>query len=279
MNRAQLLEILERLEFHPSRRLGQNFLMDPNMLHALVQDAQVVAGQRVLEIGPGLGVLTEPLLDAGCDLTAVELDHRLAEYLSEKFAGRSNFRLIQGDACKQDFDALMGETPYRCIANLPYSCSTPFLANIAAAKNPPTDLCVLLQKEMADRLSAAHGTKEYGLPTVKLALRYRSRILRLVPPGVFFPPPEVTSAFTKLEYNDRCGSEELRRLTEAVATAAFAQRRKKSLSLLNAAFPDADMHDVFRRCGLSEDIRADAISVDAYIALAREIASQNSKEK
>ncbi len=271
MNRAELFEILEKLEFHPSRKLGQNFLMDPNMLRALVQDAQVESGQRVLEIGPGLGVLTERLLEAECDVTAVELDHRLAEYLSQKFAGRANFRLVQGDACKQDFDELMGEGAYRCVANLPYSCSTPFLANIASAKNPPRDLCVLLQKEMAERLAAAHGTREYGLPTVKIALRYRSRILRLVPPGVFFPPPEVTSAFTRLEFNDRCGDEELRCLTEAVATAAFAQRRKKSFTLLSAAFKDVDMHGVFKRCGLSEEIRADAISVDTYIALAREM--------
>ena len=271
MNKYQLIETLERLNIHPSRKLGQNFLMDSNMLAALVQDADVQPGQRVLEIGPGLGMLTEALLDMGCILTSVELDHRLAEYISDRFGSRSNFRLVQGDACRQDYDALMGEAPYRCIANLPYSCSTPFLSLICGAVNPPTDLCVLLQKEMADRLTASHGSKEYGLPTVKLALRYHSRILRMVPPNVFFPPPEVTSAFTRLEFCDRCGDERLRKNAEAIATAAFSQRRKKAVTLVAPLFPQTDVMAAFRRAGLPEDVRADAISVAAYIALGREL--------
>ena len=271
MNRSQLLELLEKLDLHPSRKLGQNFLLDPNMLHALLQDAQVQPGQRVLEIGPGLGMLTEALLDAGCDLTAVELDHRLAEYLRERYGDRANFRLIQGDACKVDFDELMGDAPYRCVANLPYSCSTPFLAGITACANPPTDLCVLLQREMAERLSAAPGTKEYGLPTVKISLRYRSRILRMVPPGVFYPPPEVTSAFTRLEYTGKCEDDALRHLTEKVATAAFSQRRKKTATLLATAFPNAPIQEIFAKKGIPADVRADALSTDAYISLATEI--------
>lgn len=271
MNKSQLLETLARFDIHPSRKLGQNFLIDPNMLSALIQDADVKEGQRVLEIGPGLGVLTEALLDRGCDLTSVELDHRLAEFVKEKFGSRSNFRLVQGDACKQDYDSLMGEAPYRCIANLPYSCSTPFLSQISSAANPPQDLCVLLQKEMADRLSAAHGTKDYGLPTVKIALRYNVRILRMVPPGVFFPPPEVTSAFVKFERNDRCADAALRRVTEAVATAAFSQRRKKASGLIAGLYKGVDMDEVLRHAGLPTDVRADAISVDAFLAIAREL--------
>ena len=271
MNKSQLLETLERLNIHPSRKLGQNFLTDGNMLAALVQDAGAQPGQRVLEIGPGLGMLTEALLETGCLLTSVELDHRLADYIAERFGTHPNFRLVRGDACRQDYDALMGAEPYRCIANLPYSCSTPFLSQICGTHNPPTDLCVLLQKEMADRLTAPHGTKEYGLPTVKLALRYRARILRMVPPGVFFPPPEVTSAFTKLELFDRCGDEQLRKCVEAIATAAFAQRRKKAASLMAPLFPEADIPRLLRQIGLPEDARADAISVPAYIALAKEL--------
>jgi len=267
MNKSQLLELLERLDMHPSRKLGQNFLMDQNMLNALMQDAEVQTGQRVLEIGPGLGMLTGALLEAQCDLTAVELDHRLAGYIQERYGALPNFRLIQGDAVKQDYDALMGTTPYRCVANLPYSCSTPFLSNIAAATNPPTDLCVLLQKEMADRLVAGHGTKDYGLPTVKLALRYQTRILRTVPPKVFFPPPEVTSAFVKLEYKDRCGDEELRHAVENVAAAAFSQRRKKAATLIAPLYPGLDMDTAFRQAGLPPDARADAISVPAYVSL------------
>lgn len=278
MNKTQLLETLAKLDMHPSRKLGQNFLMDPNMLSALMQDAEVKHGQRILEIGPGLGMLTEALLGEECDLTAVELDHRLAMYIGERFGGRPNFRLIQGDACKQDYDKLMGTEPYRCVANLPYSCSTPFLSLITSAVNPPTDLCVLLQKEMADRLAAAPGTKDYGLPTVRIALRYRTRILRIVPPNVFFPPPEVSSAFVRFERHDRCEDETVRKHVEKIAAAAFAQRRKKTVSMISPLYPGVDMELAVKRAGLPVDVRADAISVDAFIALARAILDLNAEK-
>ena len=98
-----------------------------------------------------------------------------------------HFRLIQGDACKQDYAALMGAEPYRCVANLPYSCSSPFLATMGSLANPPQDMHVLLQKEMADRLTAAAHSKDYGVLTVRLALRYDMTLVRTVPPAVFFP--------------------------------------------------------------------------------------------
>ena len=259
---------------HPSRRMGQNFLIDPNMLSALIQDAAVQPGERVLEIGPGLGVLTGALLDIGCDLTSVELDHRLAEYVKGLFGSRQNFRIVQGDACRQDYDTLMGTAPYRCVANLPYSCSTPFLSQICSADNPPQELCVLLQKEMADRLAAAHGTKDYGLPTVRIALRYNVRILRMVPPEVFFPKPEVSSAFVKFIRNDRCSDSTLRKTVDAIASVAFSQRRKKTVTLLKKAFSDIDAEAALKHTGLPADIRADAISIDAFIALGKEFLKQ-----
>ena len=270
-NSARTKEVLAKYHMSAKKKFGQNFLIDDSILSGIVDAAGVTKDDCVLEIGPGLGMLTEALLETGCLLTSVELDHRLADYIAERFGTHPNFRLVRGDACRQDYDALMGAEPYRCIANLPYSCSTPFLSQICGTHNPPTDLCVLLQKEMADRLTAPHGTKEYGLPTVKLALRYRARILRMVPPGVFFPPPEVTSAFTKLELFDRCGDEQLRKCVEAIATAAFAQRRKKAASLMAPLFPEADIPRLLRQIGLPEDARADAISVPAYIALAKEL--------
>ncbi len=269
---------MQKLDMHPSRRLGQNFLVDANMLNALVQDAQVQPGQRLLEIGPGLGMLTEALLAAGCDVTAVELDHRLAAFLRERFDNTPNFRLVEGDACRQDFDAIMGSEPYRCVANLPYSCSTPFLAKIASCANMPQDLCVLLQREMAERLIAQHGTKDYGLPTVKIALRYKAHILRTVPPTVFFPPPEVTSSFVRLDMDEKC-SAQIRELTERIAAAAFAQRRKKSLQQIVPLFPQLDMEGVFAKANLPLDVRADGISVEKYIELANIISEITGGDK
>ena len=164
MNKSELLALLERLEIHPSRRLGQNFLIDPNMLDSLVRSAGVVEGDTVLEIGPGTGTLTERMLAAGARVQAIELDHRLAGYLrDERFKDDKAFSLLEADACRTDLDSLMGQAPFRCVANLPYSCSSQLLASLTSMANQPQDIHVLLQKEMADRLTAKAGTKEYGV--------------------------------------------------------------------------------------------------------------------
>ena len=271
MNKSRLLEVLASLDMHPSRKLGQNFLLDPNMLAAIVHDAGVQRGERILEVGPGLGMLTEALLEAGADLTCVELDHRLASYLREHLGAGQRFKLVEGDACRVDFDEIMGDAPYRCVANLPYSCSTPFLANISTARNSPLDLTVLLQLEMAERLCASPGSKEYGAPTVKVALQYDVRILRHVDRKVFFPPPEVTSALVRFKRNQRCPDAELRRRVERLVTLAFQQRRKKSATQLSPHYPGVDVAAAFRAVGLNPDIRPDSITINAYIALAERL--------
>ena len=272
MNKAELCALLKRLDVHPSRKLGQNFLLDPNLLDAMVRESDIVAGQRILEIGPGTGMLTWRLLAAGGDVTAVELDHRLANYIREtsETAGKP-FRLVQGDACKQDYDALMGDKPYRCIANLPYSCSSPFLMHIMEAKNPPQDMYVLLQKEMADRLSALQGTKEYGVLTVRLAMRYQAAVVRVIPPVVFFPQPVVQSVFLRLSPVANPATAEEYRLVSQIAATVFAQRRKKAFRLLSRCFSEASMHEAFAKLGISEEVRAEGLAPEQYRALANSL--------
>ena len=269
MNKAELLSLLSSMDIKPSRKLGQNFLLDPNLLDSMVRLAGVESGQRILEIGPGTGALTERLVASGADVTAVELDHRLAGYLREHFASASNFKLVEADACKTDLGALMGDSPFRCIANLPYSCSSQLLAALVAMKNPPSDIHVLLQKEMADRLAARPGTKDYGVLTVRLGLRYRSTIVKSIDPRVFFPPPEVISAFTRLTWLPEQLEPSLVEMTSNVAGIAFAQRRKKSLRLLQNVYDSTIVEEGFRQIGLAEDSRADAITIPQYVALAR----------
>jgi 16S rRNA (adenine1518-N6/adenine1519-N6)-dimethyltransferase len=272
MNKSELLALIAELGLHPSRKLGQNFLLDGNLLAALVRDAQLVPGERVLEVGPGTGVLTEALLAAGCRVTAIELDHRLAAYLNQRFGPEGKpFRLLQGDACRMDLDTVMGREPYRCVANLPYSCSSPFLATMATLENPPTAMHVLLQKEMADRLAARPGTKEYGVLTVRLALRYETTMLRTVPPNVFFPAPDVTSAFVRLTLRADAPAADVRRLASSLAGTVFAQRRKKSYRLLADHYPEEQVTAAFAAAGLAPDVRADGISPAGFVALARSI--------
>ena len=272
MNKSELLALLERLEIHPSRRLGQNFLIDPNMLDSLVRSAGVTEGDRVLEIGPGTGTLTERMLAAGARVQAIELDHRLAGYLrDERFKDDKAFSLLEADACRTDLDSLMGEAPFRCVANLPYSCSSQLLASLTSMANQPQDIQVLLQKEMADRLTAKAGTKEYGVLTVRLGLLYEISTVKTIPKNVFFPPPEVVSAFVRMRLRPKRPPRDVMASVSHVAGLAFGQRRKKTCRMLEPEYGAERVAAAFAAASLTEDVRADAITPQAYVRLGMEL--------
>ena len=275
MNKSELLALLERLEIHPSRRLGQNFLIDPNMLDSLVRSAGVVEGDTVLEIGPGTGTLTERMLAAGARVQAIELDHRLAGYLrDERFKDDKAFSLLEADACRTDLDSLMGQAPFRCVANLPYSCSSQLLASLTSMANQPQDIHVLLQKEMADRLTAKAGTKEYGVLTVRLGLLYEISTVKTIPKNVFFPPPEVVSAFVRMRLRTKRPSRDVMASVSHVAGLAFGQRRKKTCRMLEPEYGAERVAAAFAAASLTEDVRADAITPQAYVRLGMELMKQ-----
>ena len=275
MNKSELLALLERLEIHPSRRLGQNFLIDPNMLDSLVRSAGVVEGDTILEIGPGTGTLTERMLAAGARVQAIELDHRLAGYLrDERFKDDKAFSLLEADACRTDLDSLMGEAPFRCVANLPYSCSSQLLASLTSMTNQPQDIHVLLQKEMADRLTAKAGTKEYGVLTVRLGLLYEISTVKTIPKNVFFPPPEVVSAFVRMRLRPKRPPRDVMASVSHVAGLAFGQRRKKTCRMLEPEYGAERVAAAFAAASLTEDVRADAITPQAYVRLGMELMNQ-----
>lgn len=265
MTRTELLQTLRTMGVHPSKKLGQNFLVDANMLSAMERDAELKSGEAILEIGPGTGVLTERLLAAGCTLTAVEYDHRLAAYLREKFADAAAFTLIEGDACDVDFAALMGTRSFRCMANLPYAVSSLLIARLAALQHPPVDMFVLLQKEMADRLAASPGTRQYGALSVQVQCLYSAKILRKIPPGVFFPPPEVDSAFLRLRR--LANPPELKTPRPEFVTLvrrAFTQRRKKLSSILGRQFGKETVRQGLMAGGASPDARPEALTPSQF---------------
>ena len=268
MNKHELLAVLNRLGVRPSRKLGQNFLIDPNMLDALIRDAEPAPGQNILEVGPGTGALTRRLLAAGCRVTAVELDARLHEYLESELGAAPRLTLVRGDACILDYDALFGDRPYRCIANLPYSCSSVFLARIIDAANPPMDLHLLLQREMARRLAAKPGTGTYGALSVRVQLRYEVAIVRRVPPQVFFPVPEVESACLRLRRREPGLSARRLRQIDALTRLAFRQRRKKLIRVLAAAVPARELERAFQILELDENSRPEELDPAKFAALA-----------
>lgn len=268
MTRENLHSILERLEIHPSTRLGQNFLIDPNLCAALVRDADPHPGETLVEVGPGTGAITAPLLESGAHVLAIELDRRLCEYLRERFANCANFTLVEGDACRIDYQQLLGERPCRLIANLPYSAGTVLLGKLLALEHPPEEAFILLQREVADRLLAKTGTKAYGSLTVRSQAVYDCRQLRLVPGRVFFPAPEVTSSHLRLRRRASIPARGRRESLSAVVRVAFGQRRKKLLGVLRKNLPAVDWVPLFDRLRISPDARAETLPPPLFLELA-----------
>ncbi len=270
MNASELKQVLAEIELRPSRRLGQNFLVDGNLANALLRPAGLGPGVRVLEIGPGAGMLTRRILDAGCILTAVEFDWRLAAHLRQDLAANLSFRLVEADACTVDYDALMGPEPYICVANLPYAISSVLLARFLEQANPPAAMYLLLQREVGERLAAGPGNRDYGSLTVRAGLYYEIKIIRRVPASVFFPPPEVESVQLQLILRPELPAVAERKAVARLVAAGFAQRRKKLAKLLAGAGcgSQESIAAAFARLGLNPDARAEEIAPGQFRQLA-----------
>lgn len=224
---------LEARGFRPSRRLGQNFLLDENMVRAIVRDAEIEPGAFVLEVGAGCGFLSLHLLDNGADLVCVEIDSRLVAIARDLLAPHGAARFLECDAlagkhalAPEIEAALPRDRPWHLVSNLPYSISGPLLAVLAGHENSPQTMTVLVQKEVAERIAGKPGTPAWGPLSIRLQLRYRPRILRSVPAGLFWPRPSVESAVVRLERAATLGpAAELARLDRLIGEL-FSNRRQ-----------------------------------------------------
>lgn len=270
MNKKELIDALESLGMRPGRGLGQNFLLDGNLLEWIIRNCGAKSGDTVLEVGPGFGALTEKMVAAGFQVTAIEFDHRLAEYLRKKFAGKENFKLIEADACKVDYDELFPKGVYHSVANLPYAISSVFIAKLLEAKNSPESMFFMLQKEMGERLAARPGTKAYGALSLRTQLHYTVTIEKTVPPQVFSPPPEVDSALVSFKKNhDTRPVPAVEKLFTALVRNLFNQRRKqmgKTLGNIIGNRPLAE--ETLQKYGFSPEIRPDKLTVQDFLQLA-----------
>ena len=272
MPKTEIPELLEKLNMAPSKKLGQNFLIEQNLIDYIVRSVHPDKGESVLEIGPGTGVLTQRLVEAGVNLTAVEFDHRLAGYIRETYGVLDNCHLEEGDACKVDYDKLMGSVPYRCIANLPYAISSIFISKLLETDNPPTRFFVMLQKEMADRLGAKPRTKSYGSLSVRIQAVYNVRNAKKVSRTCFYPPPDVDSVLMDAQKKDsEIPPKKVRIALSEVSKTAFAQRRKQCLKLLGARYDKAFIAQSFEELGISSTARAEEITVEQFIQLTEKI--------
>lgn len=186
--------LLAAMDFHPSRVLGQNFLIDANILNILLDAAALTPQDVVLEVGPGLGVLTEGLLARAGRVVAIEKDSRLFQWLESTYAGQPNLGLIHSDVLDVDLTALLDQGVNKCVANLPYAVASRFLVDLMGAAHAPERIVVTVQLEVAERLAAAPSTHDYGLISVLAQLDYDVSIHKRISPTCFWPAPEVTSA-------------------------------------------------------------------------------------
>jgi 16S rRNA (adenine1518-N6/adenine1519-N6)-dimethyltransferase len=267
MNKAQLTAALDSIGMRPGRGLGQNFLLDSNLLDAIVRLAAPQPGEVILEVGPGFGALTEKLLKTGAKVYSIEFDHRIADYL-RKNLHHENFTLIEEDACRANLQAILPEgVPFRSIANLPYSISSIFLARLLELPQLPESMTFMLQREMAERLAAEPGCKAYGALSVRAQHAYDVKLDRIVPPEVFYPPPEVESAIAVFRRRDNAPDLQERKHLSGVVKTAFANRRKQMGKVLGANYGKELVYNAFAEMQLPLEIRPDRVTPEMFAEL------------
>lgn len=219
--------ICKRFDIKMSKKLGQNFLIKRGIVDEIVHAAELTVGEPVLEVGPGIGTLTQGLAQSGADVTAIELDRRLLEVLDMTLASYDNVRIIHGDVLKLDVPMIMNHKPFKVVANLPYYITTPIIMSLLESKLPIERLVVMVQKEVALRMIAKPGTKDYGALSVAVQYYTEPDIVLDVPPKSFLPAPAVTSSVIRCVLRDKPPVDVIdEKLFFRVVKAGFAQRRK-----------------------------------------------------
>lgn len=262
---------------YPKKSLGQNFLKDPRYLGKIVEAARIGPRDQVLEIGPGLGHLTRALAETGCMLLLLELDDRLIPRLREEFGPLPNVEIVHADALEYDYGLLQGT--WKVVANLPYYISTPIIQRLIAERGRFTTLTLMLQKEVAERIAADPGGKEYGFLSVLVQYAAAPRLEFSVPAGAFTPRPKVDSTVLTLTMRDRpetVADDEA--IFLRVIKAAFSQRRKTLRnSLGQLGYPREVMSAVKDGTGIDLGRRAETLSVAEFCRLANFLGSGNSE--
>jgi 16S rRNA (adenine1518-N6/adenine1519-N6)-dimethyltransferase len=267
--------------FHPSKRLGQNFLVDMNVADRIIRALGPRRDETIIEIGPGKGALTTRLVESGSRVVAIEFDRNLAPLLIEKFASQQNFNLLEADALTTDFEsAILPATQARVVANLPYNISTAILQRLIDQRHCLTDLVLMLQREVVDRITAPAGSTERGYLSVVVEAYCETEKLFNVAPGAFKPAPKVWSSVVRLRVRpDSALKVQDEKLLWQVVSAGFAQRRKTILNnLRNAPSPLQDIVKsyggasiVLCRAEVDLQRRAETLTLDEWTSITRAV--------
>ncbi|MDH7502026.1 MAG: 16S rRNA (adenine(1518)-N(6)/adenine(1519)-N(6))-dimethyltransferase RsmA [Verrucomicrobiota bacterium] len=275
MTLTEMRRVLAERGIKLTRSLGQTFLFDGNQLRRIIALAGLTAGDQVLEIGPGLGPLTELMLAMAGKVIAIEKDHRLVECLRERFGDRAKLELIEADALDYLRDCGCDWRGFKLVANLPYSVASPILVELAQQTLGPSRMVVTVQLEVARRLMAQPGSAEYGTLTLLVQASYEPKGWFRIPSTCFYPEPKVDSACIQLD----------RRESELVHSAAadcfgslirmaFEQRRKMMFKVLKAKWNAAQLQQAFAAVGLDPKVRPEEVSLSQFAEMARILAQQ-----
>jgi 16S rRNA (adenine1518-N6/adenine1519-N6)-dimethyltransferase len=279
MKLSEMRDTLDRRGILLTKSLGQNFLHDTHQVERIVAAAALTPADKVLEVGPGLGPLTDLLLDRAGEVLAIEKDARLVEVLRERFpvdeqghvpGKHARFELMQGDALDFLKEEPRDWSDCKLVANLPFSVASPILVELAAGARTPKLLSITLQLEVAQRLMAATDDDDYGILTLLVQLDFKMNGWFKIPSGCFFPPPDVDSACICLVRRETpLLPENLRQAFTRLVKLSFSQRRKMMLKLLKQDWPKEQLEAAFAELGISPQERAEKLSLEQFVALTK----------
>lgn len=276
MKLSEMREVLDRHGIQLTKSLGQNFLHDTHQLDRIVAAAHLTGADKVLEIGPGLGPLTELLIAKAGEVLSIEKDARLVPLLQERFGGFSTpkFELLHADALEFLKQEPRNWHDWKLVANLPYSVASPILVELAAGVRAPKMMVVTLQLEVAQRLMAQTDDDDYGILTLLVQLDFMPQGLFKIPSGSFFPAPDVDSACVCLvRRKESLLPEELRKTFTRLVKLAFSQRRKMMLKLLKQEWPREKLEAAFAKLNISLQERAEKLSLEQFAELTKILAA------
>lgn len=283
-NPQNTIEVLQKYNFNFQKKFGQNFLIDTHVLDKIISAADITKEDMVLEIGPGIGTMTQYLAEVAGKVIAVEIDKNLIPILEDTLSGYDNVRVINEDVMKLDIPKLAKEEnegrPIKVVANLPYYITTPIIMGLFEKHVPLHSITVMVQKEVADRMQTGPGNKDYG--ALSLAVQYYAKpyIVANVPPNCFMPRPKVGSAVIRLTCHEKPPVEvENEKLMFDIIRASFNQRRKTLVNGLNNSnlfdFPKDKILAAVESLGKGVSIRGEALSLEEFAALSNFLSEAN----
>ena len=285
-NPQNTIAVLQKYNFSFQKKFGQNFLIDTHVLDKIIRAAEITKDDFVLEIGPGIGTMTQYLANAAGKVVAVEIDKMLIPILEDTLQGFDNVRVINEDVLKVDIEKLAheenGGKPIKVVANLPYYITTPIIMGLFENHIPAKSITVMVQKEVAERMQVGPGTKDYG--ALSLAVQYYAKpyIVANVPPNCFMPRPKVGSAVIRLErYENPPVQVEDERLMFRIIRASFNQRRKTLVNGLTNApelnFSKECIQSAVEALGKGPSVRGESLSLDEFAALTNALLAEQNK--